>query len=140
METELEVLKNLGMYKTLVEHLKDTAGEKTHYYLLELNATAMNVSVSGYAREALPQATNDYLDREKWAKGKEGIQVVLVAAQSLTALRKAYPNYFLDTGKFVSQINRIKAAVDQWDDSSSMIALRSPRKRIRRPTLNLSLE
>jgi ppGpp synthetase/RelA/SpoT-type nucleotidyltranferase len=132
MEAELEVVKSLGMYKTLVEHLKDTAGEKTHYYLLELNATAMNVSVSGYAREALPLATSDYLDREKWAKGKEGIQVVLVAAQSLTALRKAYPNYFLDTGKFVSQINRIQAVVERWDDSVSMIELRSPRKRIRR--------
>ncbi|WP_158260145.1 MULTISPECIES: RelA/SpoT domain-containing protein [Pseudomonas] len=137
METELDVLNNLGMYKTLVEHLKDTAGEKTHYYLLELNATAMNVSVSGYAREALPLATNDYLDREKWAKGKDGIQVVLVAAQSLTALRKAYPNYFLDTGKFVSQINRIKTAVENWDDSLSLISLRNIRKRVRRPITSL---
>ncbi|MNI96192.1 hypothetical protein D3C85_1860280 [compost metagenome] len=57
---------------------------------------------------------------------------MLVAAQSLTALRKAYPNYFLDTGKFVSQINRIQAVVERWDDSVSMIELRSPRKRIRR--------
>ena len=132
LEAELEVVKNLGMYKSLVEHLKGTAGEKTHYYLLELDATAMNVSVSGYAREALPQATSDYLAREKWAKDKEGIQVVLVAAQSLTALRKAYPNYFLDTGKFVAQINRIRAVVERWDDSISMIELRNVRKRIRR--------
>lgn len=132
MEVELEVVKNLGMYKSLVEHLKGTAGEKTHYYLLELDATAMNVSVSGYAREALPQATSDYLDREKWAKGNDGIQVVLVAAQSLTALRKAYPNYFLDTGKFVSQINRVRAVVERWDGAISLIELRNPRKRIRR--------
>ncbi|WP_248744017.1 MULTISPECIES: RelA/SpoT domain-containing protein [unclassified Pseudomonas] len=136
LETELEVVNNLGMYKTLVEHLKDTAGEKTHYYLLELNATAMNVSVSGYTREALPLATNDYLDREKWAKGNEGVQVVLVAAQSLTSLRKAYPNYFLDTGKFVSQISRIRGVVERWDESTSMNELRSPRRKVRRvPTI-----
>ena len=138
LEEELEVVKNLGMYKTLVEHLKGTSGEKIHYYLLELDATGMNVSVSGYARDALPQATNDYLDREKWAKGKEGIQVVLVAAQSLTALRKAYPNYFLDTGKFVSQIKRIRTVVERWDDSTSMAELMSSRRKIRRVTTTAS--
>ena len=134
LDIELEVVKNLGMYKSLVEHLKDTAGQKTHYYLLELDANAMNVSVSGYSRETLPQATNDYLEREKWAKGKEGIQVVLVAAQSLASLRKAYPNYFLDTGKFVSRINRIRTAMENWDETTSMADLRSVRRKIRRPS------
>jgi putative GTP pyrophosphokinase len=133
MEADLEVVKKLGMYNSLVEHLKDTNNQKTHYYLLELDANGMNVSVSGYSREALPQATNDYLEREKWAKGKEGIQVVLVAAQSLTALRKAYPNYFLDTGKFVANIRRIRSVVENWNDDTSMNELRAPRRRPRRP-------
>lgn len=140
MEAELEVIKKLGMYNSLVEHLKDTSEQKTHYYLLELDVEGMNVSVSGYTREALPQATNDYLEREKWAKGKEGIQVVLVAAQSLTALRKAYPNYFLDTGKFVARIRRIQDAVSSWNDQTSLAELRRPRRKIRRAPVMAGLE
>ncbi|WP_241678172.1 RelA/SpoT domain-containing protein [Pseudomonas kitaguniensis] len=132
IESELEVIKKLGMYNSIVEHLKDTGEEKTHYYLLELDAEKQNISVSGYARELLPQATTDYLEREKWAKDNDAIQVVLVAAQSLTALRKAYPNYFLDTGKFVSRIRRIRNVVSRWDDDSSIMELTGARRRIKR--------
>lgn len=120
------------MYNTIVEHLKDTSGQKTHYYLLELDAAGMNVSVRGFARDSLPEATTEYLAREKWAKDKTNIQVVLVAAQSLVALRKAYPNYFLDTGKFVELIRKIKTSLESWDDAHSLHDLRKPRRRPRR--------
>ncbi|TDV51134.1 RelA/SpoT family protein [Pseudomonas graminis] len=132
LEQELEVIKKLEMYNSIVEHLKDTSGEKTHYYLLELDAAGMNVSVQGFARGALPEATTEYLAREKWAKDKSNIQVVLVAAQSLAALRKAYPNYFLDTGKFVELIRKIKTALDNWEGDHSLSDLRKPRRRPRR--------
>ncbi|WP_074594951.1 RelA/SpoT domain-containing protein [Pseudomonas congelans] len=105
--SELEVIDKLTVYNSIVEELHHTQDEKTHYYLLELNTQDRNVSVSGYSREELPKATSDYLDREKAAKGNESVQIVLVAAQSVSALKKAYPNYFLDTGRFVTRLRRI---------------------------------
>lgn len=132
LETELEVIKSLGMYNTLVENLKDTNRQGTHYYLLQLDATAMNVSVNGFSRESLPQATTEYLEQEKLAKNKPGVQVVLVAAQSLAALRKAYPNYFLDTGKFVSRIRRIRAMVERGDELKTLKVPRLGRAPVKR--------
>ncbi|WP_080396094.1 RelA/SpoT domain-containing protein [Pseudomonas syringae] len=120
LETELEVIKKLGMYNSLVENLKDTNG-KAHYYLLKLDVVGMNVDVNGYARDDLSQATSDYLEQEKKAKNQTGVQVVLVAAQSLAALKKAYPNYFLDTGRFVNRIKRIRALVESPGLNSSLV-------------------
>lgn len=108
---ELEVIDKLTVYNSIVEELHHTQDEKTHYYLLELNTHDRNVTVNGYSREELPKATSDYLDREKAAKDDDSVQVVLVAAQSVSALKKAYPNYFLDTGRFVARLRRIKIIV-----------------------------
>ena len=110
---ELDVVEKLTVYNSIVEELHHTQDEKTHYYLLELNTQNKNVTVSGYPREELPKATHDYLEREKAAKDNDSVQVVLVAAQSVSALKKAYPNYFLDTGKFVARIRRIGIIVDR---------------------------
>lgn len=110
---ELDVVEKLTVYNSIVEELHHTQDEKTHYYLLELNTQNKNVTVSGYSREELPKATHDYLEREKAAKDNDSVQVVLVAAQSVSALKKAYPNYFLDTGKFVARIRRIGIIVDR---------------------------
>ncbi|WP_430491866.1 RelA/SpoT domain-containing protein [Pseudomonas fulva] len=110
---ELEVIEKLSVYNSIVEELHHTQDEKTHYYLLELNTHNKNVSVSGYSREELPKATTDYLLREKAAKDDDSVQVVLVAAQSVSALKKAYPNYFLDTGRFLTRLRRIKLIVER---------------------------
>lgn len=112
LEKELEVEKRLGMYNTLVENLKDT-NKNTQYYLIRLNAQAMTVDITGYERENLPAATTDYLSLEKAAKDESGVQVVLVAAQSVAALKKAYPNYFLDTSRFVQRIRRLRTLMSR---------------------------
>lgn len=127
LEQKLGVIKSLSMYNTLVENLHEANNKGTHYYLLELNPSEMNVTVFGYKRESLPVATNQYLEREKSAKETSGVQVVLVAAQSLTALKKAYPNYFLDTAKFVARVRRIRALVSAKPELRRRIT-RSPRK------------
>lgn len=114
--TELEVIDKLTVYNSIVEELHHTQDEKTHYYLLELNTQDKNVTVNGYSREELPKATDDYLEREKAAQRNDSVQVVLVAAQSVSALKKAYPNYFLDTGRFVARLRRIGLIVARGDD------------------------
>ena len=125
---ELEVINKLNVYNSIVEELHHTQDEKTHYYLMELNSQTKNVSVNGYSREELPKATNDYLEREKSAKNNDDVQVVLVAAQSVSALKKAYPNYFLDTGRFVARIRRIGLLLTRGDDPTVSINHVRPRK------------
>lgn len=131
LESELEVIKKLGMYNKIVENLQQ-GSKNSHYYLLELDAEKMHVSVSGYSREILHHATSAYLEREKWASDKPNIQVVLVAAQSLSALRTAYPNYFMDTDKFVAHIKRLKTVHARWEGGSSVMELQTGKRRIKR--------
>ena len=45
-------------------------------------------------------ANAHYLERELKTKGNPLIQVVMVSTNSLTDLRRAYPNFFLDLGEF----------------------------------------
>lgn len=134
LANELEVIDKLNVYNSIVEELHHTQDEKTHYYLMELNSQTRNVSVNGYSREELPKATNEYLEREKASKDNDNIQIVLVAAQSVAALKKAYPNYFLDTGRFVARIRRIGLILSRGD-----APLPPPPPRIRRSGTTRSL-
>lgn len=45
--------------------------------------------------------------RLKNEKELTGAEVVLVSAESIEALRSAYPNYFLDTEMFLERIKEI---------------------------------
>jgi len=107
LESSLEVVKTLETYNSVLETLQDT-NNKTHYYLMRLDPSRQTIAIQGFEKDQLELATTDYLTQEKEAKEIPGIQVVLVAAQSLNALKKAYPNYFLDTGKFVGKIKSIR--------------------------------
>ena len=114
LENELSVIKTLETYNSVLETLQNT-NTKTHYFLMRLDSIQKTVDIEGYSRENLEEATTEYLSKEKTAKDEPGVQVVLVAAQSVNALKKAYPNYFLDTGKFVSKIKQIRRIlVRRW--------------------------
>lgn len=82
---------------------------RSAYYLveLELDPGDKRVNIFPYALEKLADANTHYTDIEqKIAQGKKS-QVVLVAAGSIDSLKKAYPNYFLDTHEFLQQLAKI---------------------------------
>ena len=74
------------------------------YYLLELDPKAMKINVLGYIQSELERATRDYLAAEKSLT--PGSDAVLVSVESMSSLRRAYPNYFLDTHRFVEAVNQ----------------------------------
>lgn len=73
-------------------------------FLLVLDATARNISVTPFMPNEYRKASEEYLKTEKGIQGKEGMQAVLVSVSSLQALRSAYPNYCLDTGEFIKAV------------------------------------
>lgn len=102
MAGELNVKTALGGYGAaldITEHAPEHAD--ADYFLLSLNPTENTLSVQGYRRNELPKATEDYLAAEKRLRNVAAAQAVLVAADSLKALRRAYPNYYLDTDMFL---------------------------------------
>jgi Region found in RelA / SpoT proteins len=106
----LEVEQHLHTYGTALQTFEnDEALVGAHYYLLELDPTEKKVTVVGYKQAQLFDAEDDYLALEKKISEKPGKDAVLVSVESLEALHRAYPNYFLDTNLF---IDAVKAAIE----------------------------
>jgi hypothetical protein len=77
------------------------------YFLLQLNTSAKTVSVRGYKSSAFDKATSDYLLAEERSISNAHLtDAVLVSVDSLDNLRRAYPNYFLDTTLFINAMER----------------------------------
>jgi hypothetical protein len=77
----------------------------SHYFLLELDPKEKRIKVTGYKSEDLTRASSDYTTIEKAAiEGKSGLDAVLVSVESVKALKQAYPNYFLDTHRFLDAV------------------------------------
>lgn len=102
LKRELQVeqrLKSFGQALRVTE--KEVRGD-AHYFLMALRPQALNIR--SYRRNELDVATQEYLRVEREIEGVPGAQAVLVAAESLKALRRAYPNYYLDTQRFLLRL------------------------------------
>ena len=78
------------------------------YVLLVLEPDRSSLTVRSYAGRQLAVGIRDYLEQEKYVAA-DGGDAVLVAADSLASLRRAFPNYFGDTRTFVEALNRLLA-------------------------------
>ena len=95
-------LENYGKAIQVIE----TSSQKAKYYLLELRPSAERLSITGFIESANKMASDAYLTVERSLDAKSGDEAVLVSVDSIDALRKAYPNYFLDTSVFTDAIRR----------------------------------
>ena len=78
-----------------------------HFYLLELDINLDKLNIRTYSKRQEQKAISDYMDVEKKVYGLNGYDVVLVGADTLQDLKKAYPNYFLDTKEFLKILDKI---------------------------------
>jgi len=102
----LEVNEKLNAFTVAVNHIsKNNLSSK--YYLVTLNTEKRVVSIKNYSARQLEQANIDYTNIEKEVNAGAPIQAVLVSAGSIENLKKAYPNYFLDTKEFIDKLGII---------------------------------
>ena len=102
----LDVGARLKAYGTALRALEQPSAQNAHYFLLELDPVARRVIIKGYRSNELEQASNEYLEIERAIVGRLGADAVLVSVESLASLRRAYPNYFLDTRVFLDAVRR----------------------------------
>lgn len=98
----LKVIEKLTTFSAAVQTATESQ-RSADYYLLVLRPAEGTVTISGFDRRNLEAATRMYLEEEKKV-AEAGSQVVLVRAESIDALKKAYPNYFLDTRAFLKDL------------------------------------
>lgn len=104
----LGVKEKLERFSTAVQAIPTTGKKRGAYYLVELQLTGddSNVVITSFARDKLEEANAQYSRAEQEAE-TSGNQVVLVSAGSIESLKRAYPNYFLDTHEFLAQLDKI---------------------------------
>lgn len=105
LENELDVVNSLALFGATINAL-DSGNAKHKYFLLMLEISKKQVTYEGFSTHQLDVATERYLMYEKEFGDQAADQVVLVSGDSIKALRRAYPNYFLDTNEFVKHLNR----------------------------------
>lgn len=109
-ENSLHVLDKLNGFAIAADQITTERGQGA-YHLVVLDSANRTVQIRPYPIARLEQANIDYAEIEKRTKAGEPIEAVLVSAGPVDALRKAYPNYFLDTQAFVAQIKKVIADV-----------------------------
>lgn len=105
-ENDLHVLNKLQGFSIAANKIIAAKGSGS-YHLVILDSANRTVSIKPYPKTQLEQATIEYAKVEERGQKGEPIEAVLVSAGPIEALKKAYPNYFLDTHEFVLQIKRL---------------------------------
>src|SRR3989338_8078834 len=110
-EKELEVIHRMEGWTHAMKFFNEEVGNKikgkARFFLLELDIEGEKLNVKAYNQKQEQQAISDYSELEKRHKGRTDYDVVLVGADTLKDLAKAYPNYFVDTEEFVFELEKI---------------------------------
>lgn len=106
---QLKVVKKMNEWARIhkiIENFEKETKDKFDFYLLNLDLTTRELKISAFKKSQEELANSEYSKlEERMLKDKEDKDIVLVSADTTKELRKAYPNYFLDTREFVNQLN-----------------------------------
>jgi len=111
LETDLDVRRKLQAFAVTTNAITSSKAAGS-YHLIVLNPVDRTVSVASYGKRRLVEAHEAYAKAELSASSSgEDVQTVLVATDTVESLRRAFPNYFLDTRQFITALNRIPKLV-----------------------------
>lgn len=102
-EKELNVLDKLSGFRIAANHIKSNK-QIGEYHLITLNLDTKMLNIHSYSSKQITEANAEYSIKENQVSEGENLQVVLVTSESIAALKKAYPSYFLDSENFTKQI------------------------------------
>jgi putative GTP pyrophosphokinase len=107
LERKLDVRRKLHAFAVATDAITSSKARGS-YHLIVLDAVERTVSVTSFGVKRLDEANLAYAEAERRALERQDVQAVLVATDSVESLRRAYPNYFLDTRQFLSALGRIE--------------------------------
>lgn len=95
----------LRAYNTTLDTLGSAKDAK--YFLVELDPDKGQVTVRRFKAKESAEANRQYTALESQIPDDSRRQVVLVSVTDITALKRAYPNYFLDTALFARLVDKV---------------------------------
>ena len=106
---KLKVVKKMNewtRFHRIIEDFEKGSKEKFDFYLLNLDLKTKQLQIKAYKKSNEELANSEYSRlEERMVRENEDRDIVLVSAETTKELRKAYPNYFLDSKEFVRVLN-----------------------------------
>ncbi|GAB2195821.1 hypothetical protein MAH3_00040 [Sessilibacter sp. MAH3] len=106
-EKELDVLNKLSGFRVVAKRITDDK-RKGKYHLVTLDLDRMMANIQSYESKHVHIANEEYSRKEEEVTAGKRMQVVLVTSESIVALKKAYPSYFLDAQNFARQVQNVR--------------------------------
>lgn len=103
----LNVKHLLQAYNLTLEYAGSLKGSQARLLLVHMIPGESRVQVRGFKLKEFQLANQEYIARERELREGSVEQVVLVKVDSLQSLRRAYPNYFLDTNRFSTVLDTV---------------------------------
>jgi hypothetical protein len=95
----------LTAYSTTLDTLG--AAKDAKYFIVELDPDEGKVTLRRFRAKESAAANEQYTELESTIPEESRKQVVLVSVSDITALKRAYPNYFLDTALFSKLVEKV---------------------------------
>lgn len=110
-EKELNFLEKMESWSNAIDYInreiKAKTKHKAKFFLLELDIPGKKTIIKTYNENQEEKAIDDYSTLEKRHFEDKDYDIVLVGADNINDLKKAYPSYFLDTAEFLRILRRI---------------------------------
>jgi ppGpp synthetase/RelA/SpoT-type nucleotidyltranferase len=100
------IMESLRGWNDTIHLFEDADMTDAYQFLLILDPHKGSLRVMQFGKEGVDAAQRQYERAEKETEGDPAIQVVLVSVESVDALRRAYPNYYVDTRDFIRAVRR----------------------------------
>ncbi|WP_088928054.1 RelA/SpoT domain-containing protein [Burkholderia multivorans] len=100
IDAEHQIVATMGGYSRLIREIDKK--RNAYYYVLLLDPINSKINVWEYNKDETVQSA-EHLERLEQEVTRPA-QVVRVSVSSLSHLKRAYPNYFLDTGHFLRDV------------------------------------
>lgn len=114
LQNELRIFKKLAGLTFSAKQIESVGDNKNAYHVIVLDTDKMTVSLTPFSPKQLHMAEQFYKSMEIGTKNMKNIDVVLISAGNLKDIKKAYPNYFLDTQVFIKSLNRICNRISKY--------------------------
>lgn len=105
LAVHLNVKNTLQVYNSTITTLGSAKDEK--YFIVEMSPDDAKVIIRRYKARQSEEANRMYTELESKIPEGSSTQVVLVSVENVNALKRAYPNYFLDTNTFSRLVDRV---------------------------------
>ena len=118
-EVELNVVSKLSGFRVVAKHISDDK-KKGKYHLITLDLDKRMASIKSFEAKHVHIANEKYSEIEGEVRLGRNIQVVLVASESIAALKKAYPSYFLDSQNFFKNLDTVRKQLQKMQSSKGI--------------------